>query len=108
MRKARWWSSVSRMTPSGIPVSDGRRSLPGELAGASGKVWAGTPSRQDAPDRVWQVCRTKPGTERGRQAGNVRLSRLHAHQREERIRAIHGAAHHDPQAHASHTATGEE
>ena len=28
-----------------------------------------------------------------------------AHQREERIRAIHGAAHHDPQAHASQAAT---
>jgi len=47
------------------------------------------------------ICRTKPGTKRGRQAGNVRLSRLHAYQREERIRAIHGAAHDDPQAHAS-------
>jgi RNA-directed DNA polymerase len=41
----------------------------------------------------------------GRQAGNVRLSRLHAHQREEWIRAIHGAAHHDPKAHASQAAT---
>jgi hypothetical protein len=40
-------------------------------------------------------CRTKPGTKRRRQAGNVRLPRLHAHQREEWIRAIHGAAHHD-------------
>jgi hypothetical protein len=28
-------------------------------------------------------------------------TRLHAHQREEWIRAIHGAAHNDPQAHAS-------
>jgi group II intron reverse transcriptase/maturase len=67
----------------------------------AGKVWAGAPSREDAPYRVRAVCRTKPGTKRGRQAGNVRLSRLHAHQREERIRAIHGAAHDDPQAHAS-------
>jgi hypothetical protein len=33
-----------------IPVSDGRRSLPGKLTGAAGQVWAGTPSRQDAPD----------------------------------------------------------
>src|SRR6202022_2564441 len=33
------------------------------------------------------------GTKRRRQAGNVRLPRLHAHQREEWIRAIHGVAH---------------
>jgi RNA-directed DNA polymerase len=34
------------------------------------------------------------------------LSSLHAHLREERIRAIHGAAHYDPQTHASQTARG--
>jgi RNA-directed DNA polymerase len=44
--------------------------------------------------------------ERRGEAGNVRLSRLHAHQREERVRAIHGAPHHDPQAHASQAVTG--
>jgi hypothetical protein len=33
-------------------------------------------------------------------------ARGRTHQREERIRAIHGAAHHDPQAHASQTARG--
>jgi retron-type reverse transcriptase len=63
------------------------------------------------PDKTRRIefgrfCRTQPGTKRGRQAGNVRLSRLHAHLREERIRAIHGAAHDDPQTHASQTARG--
>ena len=87
-----------------IPTPSGSRSFPGELSGTTGEVWTGTPSRQDAPDRVRAVCRTEPGTKRGRQAGNVRLSRLHAHQREERIRAIYGAAHDDPQAHAGQAA----
>jgi RNA-directed DNA polymerase len=89
-----------------ISASDRSRSFPGKLSGTAGNVWAGAPSRQDAPDRVRTVCRTKPGTKRGRQAGNVRLSRLHAHLREEWIRAIHGAAHDDPQTHASQTARG--
>src|ERR1022692_2026850 len=89
-----------------IPASDRSRSFPGKLSGTAGNVWAGAPSRQDAPDRVRTICRTKPGTNRGRQAGNVRLSRLHAHLREEWIRAIHGAAHDDPQTHASQTARG--
>jgi RNA-directed DNA polymerase len=34
----------------GIPASDGSRSFSGKLTGATGEVWAGTPSRQDAPD----------------------------------------------------------
>ena len=51
-----------------------------------------------------QICRTKPETQRGREAGNVRLPGLHAHQREERIRAIHGEAQDDPQAHAGQAA----
>jgi hypothetical protein len=38
--------------------------------------------------------------------GQLGLSRLHAHHREERIRAIYGTAHHDPQAHAGQAATG--
>ena len=62
---------------------------------------------QDAPDRVRQVCRTEPETKRRRQTGDVRLSGLHAYQREEWFRALHGTAHDDPQAHASQAATDE-
>ena len=49
-----------------IPASDRSRSFPRELSGTSGKVWAGAPSRQDAPDRVRSVCRTEPGAKRRR------------------------------------------
>ena len=52
-----------------------------------------------------QVCRTEPETKRRRQAGDVRVSRLHAHLREEWVRAIRGAANDDPQAHASQAAS---
>src|SRR6516164_5781831 len=46
----------------GISIPDGRRTLPGESTGTVGKVWTGTPSRKDAPDRVRQVCRREPET----------------------------------------------
>ena len=49
-----------------VPASDRSRSFPGEFSGAAEKVWVGTPSRQDAPDRVRAVCRTEPETKRGR------------------------------------------
>jgi hypothetical protein len=43
----------------------------------------------------------------GRQARDVRLSGLHAHQREERVRAVHGEAQDDSQTHAGETAGDE-
>ena len=43
--------------------------------------------------------------EEKRQAGDVRLSGLHAYQWEEQSGALHGAAHDDPQAHESEAAT---
>ena len=38
----------------------------GGFSGTAGEVWVGTPSRQNAPDRVRSICRTKPGTKRRR------------------------------------------
>ena len=35
--------------------------------------------REDAPDRVRQICRREPETKRGRETRDVRFSRLHAH-----------------------------
>jgi RNA-directed DNA polymerase len=66
-----------------IPVPSRSGSFLGGFSRTTGKVWPGAPSRQDAPDRVRAVCRTKPETKRGRQARDVRLPRLPAHQREE-------------------------
>ena len=88
----------------GFQSSDGSRPFPGGFSGTAGEVWIGTASRQNAPDRVRAVCRTEPGTKRRRQAGDVRLSGLHAHQREEPEGSFHGAAQDDPQAHAGQAA----
>src|SRR5215813_4043465 len=52
----------------GLSVSDGRRPLPGKPRGADEEVRTGAPPRQDAPDRVRAVRRTKPEKERGRKA----------------------------------------
>ena len=60
--------------------------------------------QMDADRFFRQVCRREPETTRRREAGDVRLSGLYAHQREEQIRAILGAAPDDPQAHATQTA----
>src|SRR5438477_6218411 len=46
----------------GIPVSNGRGSLSGELARAVGQVRTGTSPGQDAPDRIRPVCRREPET----------------------------------------------
>jgi hypothetical protein len=60
------------------------RSAPfsGGLPGTAGEICVGTPSRQNAPDRVRAVCRTATETKRGKQARNVRLSGFHTHQRD--------------------------
>jgi hypothetical protein len=43
----------------------------------------GTAPGQDAPDRIRQIRRGEPETKRRRETRDVRLSRLHAYQREE-------------------------
>src|SRR5215469_3130214 len=45
-----------------IPVSNGRRPLSGKLGRAFGQVRTGVAPRQDAPDRIRQVCRREPET----------------------------------------------
>src|SRR5271154_854994 len=50
-----------------FPISGRRGSFSGESPGTVAEVWIGTSSRQDAPGRVRAVCRTEPGTKRGRQ-----------------------------------------
>lgn len=67
-----------------LPASIRCRSFSGEFRGTAAEVWVGAASRENAPDRVRAVCRTRPGTKRRRKAGDVRLSWLHAHQRKNR------------------------
>ena len=68
------------------------------------EVRAGTASGQDAPDRVRAVRRTQPETTRRRQAGDVRLSGLHAHQREEPEGVLYREAADDRQTPAEEAA----
>jgi len=60
------------------------------------------------PDKTrrieFAVCRTGPGTKRGREARDVRLSGIHAHQRENPERALHREAPDGRQADASEAA----
>src|SRR6516225_11614223 len=83
-------SPLRRRHHLGIPISDGRRSLPGETTGTSGEVWAGTPPRKDAPDRVRQVCRREPETQRRRETRDVRFPGLQAYTRAEQAWVVHG------------------
>jgi len=76
--------------------------LLGGPPGTAGEVWTGIASGQNAPDRVRAVRRTQPETTRRRQAGDVRLSGLHAYQREEPEGVLCREAPYDP------SATGEE
>ena len=55
----------------GVSVPGGRRAIPEAVAGAHGEIRAGTASREDAPDRVWAICRRAPGQARGREAGDL-------------------------------------
>jgi site-specific DNA recombinase len=87
-----------------IPAPSRSRPLPARPGGTAGEVWTGTPSRQDAPDRVRAVCRNEPERERGRPARDVRFSGLHARLREDPARGVQGAAPDDRQAYAGEAA----
>jgi site-specific DNA recombinase len=60
--------ALCRRYPIGISTPSGSRPLSRAVPGAAAEVWVGTPSRQDAPDRVRTVCRTRPGAKRRRKA----------------------------------------
>src|SRR5690348_12565688 len=87
-----------------VPSPGGSRPLSGRTAGTVAEVWAGIASRQNAPDRVRAVCRAEPEKTRRRQARDVRLSGLHAYQREDPERGFHGTASDGPQAPARESA----
>src|SRR6516165_10857639 len=60
--------ALCRRYPIGISTPSGSGPLSGAVPGAAAEVWVGTPSRQDAPDRVRTVCRTRPGAKGRRKA----------------------------------------
>ena len=61
--------------------------------GAADQVWLGTASGQDATDRVWTLRGRTSSETRRRPSRDVRLSGLHAHQRENSARRLHDPPH---------------
>ncbi len=86
------------------PIPSRSRPFSGRSPGTAEEVWLGTPSRQNAPDPVRTNRRTEPETKRRRQARDVRLSGIHAHQRERPERELHRKAQDDRQAHEGEAA----
>ena len=62
-------------------------------------VWSSIPTRRAGSSS--DALPNKTGNEEGKASRKRSTSRLHAHLREEWIRAIHGAVYHDPQVHTS-------
>src|SRR5271169_2538794 len=85
----------------GLRASSRRAAVPRRPAGAVREVRPGPARGQDAADRVRAACRPEAEGTRARQAGDVRLPRLHAHLREDQGRALRAAAGHDLQADGS-------
>jgi len=54
-----------------ISASGRRRSFPEGIPGTVTEVWVGTSPRENAPDRVREICLARPETKRRRQAGNI-------------------------------------
>src|SRR5512144_1881738 len=71
------------------------------------EVLAATAPGQDAPDRVRPLCGRPAGGARSGQAGDVRLSGLYAHLREDSGRAVLAAAHHGLEADAGEAERGQ-
>ena len=67
----------------GFQRQSGCRSVSGGTHGTNEEVQPGTASRENAAAGVWSVCDQQPAKAWRREAGDVQLSRLYAHLREE-------------------------
>src|SRR6266446_4229700 len=100
--------AICRRHRGGLSQQSGCRSVPGGTYGTNAKVQPGTASREDATSGVWSVCDRPTAVAWRRETGDVQLSWLHAHLREEEEqRTVHGAAANNPQKAANETERGE-
>src|SRR5882762_3544149 len=92
----------------GLSQQSGCRTVPGGTYGTNAKVQPGTASRENATAGIWSVCDQQPAKAWRREAGNIQLSRLHAHLREEEEQwTVHGVAANDTQKVAGEAESGE-
>src|SRR5437879_8912208 len=92
----------------GLSQQSGCRTVPGGTYGTNAKVQPGTASRENAPAGIWSVCDRPTAVARRRETGNVQLSWLYAHLREEEEQwTVHGVAANDPQKIADEAERGE-
>src|SRR5258708_36333932 len=77
----------------GLSQQSGCRTVPGGTYGTNAKVQPGTASRENAPAGIWSVCDRPTAVAWRRETGNVQLSWLYAHLREEEEQwTVHGVA----------------
>src|SRR5258708_3672994 len=92
----------------GLSQQSGCRIVPGGTYGTNAKVQPGTASRENAPAGIWSVCDRPTAVAWRRETGNVQLSWLYAHLREEEEQwTVHGVAANDPQKIADEAERGE-
>src|SRR5260221_7485913 len=92
----------------GLSQQSGCRTVPGGTYGTNAKVQPGTASRENAPAGIWSVCDRPTAVAWRRETGNVQLSWLYAHLREEEEQwTVHGVAANDPQKIADEAERGE-
>src|SRR6202008_2881012 len=92
----------------GLSQQSGCRTVPGGTYGTNAKVQPGTASRENAPAGIWSFCDRPTAVAWRRETGNVQLSWLYAHLREEEEQwTVHGVAANDPQEIADEPERGE-
>src|SRR5467141_2810708 len=92
----------------GLSQQSGCRSVSGGTYGTNEEVQPGTASRENAPAGIWSVCDRPTAVAWRRETGNVQLSWLYAHLREEgEQRTVYGVAADDTQETADEAERGE-
>jgi len=76
-------SAVCGRCCAGIRAERGSGAVSERTAGTAGSIWLGTAPGEDAADRVWAERSTESRRSRRRKTGDVRLSGIYAHVREE-------------------------
>src|SRR6266478_2717474 len=100
--------AICRRHRGGIPQQSGCRSVSGGAYRTNEEVQPGTASREDATSGVRSVCDRPTTVAWRRETGNVQLSWLYAHLREEEEQwTVYGAAANDTQETADEAERGE-
>src|SRR3990172_1334980 len=82
--------AVCRRLRDGLRASHGRRAAPERVGGAIEAIRSGVEPSEDPADRVRTPCGAEPKRAGRGEAGDVRLSRIHAHQREDETGRVSG------------------